>query len=63
MSRLTRDGTAEAQILRRERAQGNTYFRCSTDHEQDWQPLTVDLYSAIYEDHIYILVHTYIAIY
>ena len=46
MSRLTRDGTAELvsrdQILRRERGQGNLYFSCSADHEQDWQPYPVD---------------------
>ena len=39
ISRLTRDGTAEPvsrdQNLRRERGQGNIYFPCSTDHEQD----------------------------
>ena len=49
MSRLTRDGTAEPvsrdQILRRERGQGNIYFPCSADHEQDWQPYPVDPYS------------------
>ena len=49
MNRLTRDGTAEPvsrdQILRREREQGNGYFPCSADHEQDWQPYPVDPYS------------------
>ena len=48
MSRLTRDGTAEAvsrdQILRREREQGINIFPCSADHEQDWQPYPVDPY-------------------
>ena len=43
MNGLTRDGTAEpvsrGQILRRERGQGNIYFPCSADHEQDWQPI------------------------
>ena len=34
-------------------------FRCSADHEQDWQPYPVDPYSAICDDHTYI--HTYIA--
>ena len=47
--RLTRDRTAEPisqdQILRRERGQGNIYFPCSADHEQDWQPYPVDPYS------------------
>ena len=55
MSRLTRDGTAEPvsrdQILRHARAQGNTHFPCSADHEQDWQPYPVDPYSAICDDH------------
>ena len=62
MSRLTRDGTAEPvsrdQILRHARGQGNVYFPCSADHEQDWQPYPVDPYSAICDDHTYI--HTYI---
>ena len=61
MSRLTRDGTAEPvsrdQILRHVRGQGNIYFPCSADHEQDWQPYPVDPYSAICDDHTY--VHTY----
>ena len=52
MSRLTRDGTAEPvsryQIIRRERGQGNTYFPCSADREQDWQPYPVDLYIHTY---------------
>ena len=51
MSRLTQDGTAEPvsrnQIFRREWEQGNIHFPCSADHEQDWQPFPVDLYSAI----------------
>ena len=51
MSRLTRDGTAEpvsrGQILRHARGQGNIYFLCSADHEQDWQLYPVDPYSAI----------------
>ena len=58
MSRLTRDGTAEPvsrdQILRHARGQGNIYFPCSADHEQDWQPYPVDPYSAICDDHTYI---------
>ena len=33
------------QILRRERGQGNIYFPCSADHEQDWQLYPVDPYS------------------
>ena len=27
-------------------------FRCSADHEQDWQPHPVDPYSAIRDDHV-----------
>ena len=57
MSRLTRDGTAEPvsrdQITRRERGQGDNYFPCSADHEQDWQTYPVDPYSAICDDHTY----------
>ena len=45
MGGMTRDGTAEPvsrdQILRRERGQGKTYFPCSADHEQDWQPYPI----------------------
>ena len=33
------------QILRRERGQGNIYFPCSADSDQDWQPYAVDPYS------------------
>ena len=58
MSRLTQNGTAElvsqAQIIRRERGQGNVHAPCSVDYEQDWQPYPVDLYFAICDDHIYI---------
>ena len=57
MSRLTRDGTAgpvsRDQILRREREQGNGYFPCSADHEQDWQPYPVDPYSCYVCDYTY----------
>ena len=35
--------------------QGNISFSCSADHEQDWQPYPVDPYSAICDDHAYIL--------
>ena len=59
MSWLTRDGTAEPvsrdQILRHARGQGNINFPCSADQEQDWQPYPVDPYSAICDDHTYIL--------
>ena len=60
MSRLTRDGTAEAvsrdQILRRERGQGNVHLPCSADHEQDWQPYPVDHSLAICDDHTLLLI-------
>ena len=59
MSRLTRDGTAEPvsrdQILRHARGQENINFPCSADHEQDWRPYPVDSYSAICDDHTYII--------
>ena len=46
MSWLTQDRAVEPvtrdKILRRERGQGNRYFPCSADHEQDWQPYPVD---------------------
>ena len=65
MNRLTRDGTAEPvsrdQIIRHARGQGNVHFPCSADHEQDWQPYPVDPYSAICDDHTYIV--TYIRTY
>ena len=46
---VTRD-----QIFRRGRGQGNVHFPCSADREQDWQPYSVDPYSAICDDHTYI---------
>ena len=59
-----RDWTAEPvsrdQILRNKRGQGNIYFPCSADHEQDWQPYSVDPCSAICDDHICVIIHTYI---
>ena len=58
MGRLTRDGTAEPvsrdQFLRRERGQGNIHSPCSADHEQDWPPYPVDIYSWYMCDHTYI---------
>ena len=64
MSRLTRDGTAEPvsrdQIHRRKRRQGSTDFPCSADHEQDCQPYPVDPYSAMSDDHTYVMTtHTH----
>ena len=57
---MTRDGTVESisrdQILRRERGQGKIqYLWFLAVHEQDWQPYPVDPYSAISNDHTYIL--------
>ena len=61
------DGTAEPvsrdQILRHARGQRNIHFRCSADHEQDWQPYPVDLYSAIIcDDHTFIELYIHITI-
>ena len=62
MSRLTRDGTAElvsrGQFFRREQGQGNINFPFSADHEQDWQPYSVDPYSCYMCDHTYIHAYT-----
>ena len=48
VSRLTQDGAAEPasrdQIVRRKRGQGKNHFPSSADHEQDWQPYSVDPY-------------------
>ena len=54
----TAEPVSQDQILRRERGQGNIHFPCSADHEQDWQPYPVDLYSCYMCDHTYIL-HTF----
>ena len=35
--------------------QGKNYFPCSADHEQDWQHYPVDTYSAMCDDHTYIV--------
>ena len=37
---------------------GEYYFPCSADHEQDWQPYPVDPYSAICDEHTYILLYS-----
>ena len=46
--RLMPDGTTELisrdRILRRGRGQGKIHFSSSADHEQDWQPYSVDPY-------------------
>ena len=36
---------ARPRTLRRKRGQGDIHFLCSADHEQDWQPYPVDLFS------------------
>ena len=52
---MTRDGTAKSvsrgQIFRRVWGQENLFFSSSADHEQYWQPYTVDPYSALSDDH------------
>ena len=57
MAFTARDETAESvspdQILMREREQETTIFLGSADHEQDWQPHSVDLYSDICDDRYY----------
>ena len=64
MSRLARDGTAEPvsrdQILRHARGQGNVYFPCSADHEQDWQPYPRLIHTLLYVMTIHTYIHTYI---
>ena len=59
MNRLTRDGTSESvsrdQTIGRERGQGNIIFPCSVDHEQDYQPYSVDYNTLLYVTTI----HTY----
>ena len=61
MNRLTRNGTAEPvsrdQMLRHARRKGNVHFPYSADHEQDWEPYSVDPYSAICDDRTYIHTH------
>ena len=53
MSRLTRDTgrlnpSRETKFSGANGDKGIFIFRCSADHEQDWQPYPVDPYSAIY---------------
>ena len=63
MSGLTRDGTAELvsrdQILRHAREQGNVYFPCSADHEQDWQPYPRLIHTLLYVMTIHTYINTY----
>ena len=40
-----RNRLARPNSQARTRTQGNIYFPCSADHEQDWQPYPVDPYS------------------
>ena len=55
MSTLRREYTAEPvqrdQPLRRERGQEYIHLSCSADHEQDWQPYSIDTYSRYKCDH------------
>ena len=66
MNRLAWDGDAEPvsrdQILRHARELGNINFLNSADHEQDWQPYTVDPYSCYMCNNIYIYIYIYICI-
>ena len=39
-------------------SKSNADFPCSADHEQDWQPFSIDSYSAICDDHTYTTEHT-----
>ena len=54
-SGLTRDGAAESISLAPNSkavvrtGTGKNKFPCSADHEQDWQPYTVELYYALYD--------------
>ena len=61
MSWLARDGTAKPvsrnQILRHERGR-KEIFPCSTDHEQNWQPYAVDMYSAVCDDQTCIRIYS-----
>ena len=69
MNRLTRDGRPNPSRGTKFSGANNedreimsifpVHFPCSADHEQDWQPYLVDPYSAICDDHTYILVHYY----
>ena len=51
----TAEPVSRDQTLRHLRGQGNIHSPCSADHEQDWQPYPVDLYSAICDDYTYTL--------
>ena len=72
MSKLTRDGTAEAvlrdQIFMRERGRQRIIrFSCSAaDHEEDWQPYPVVRVihtNIVLHAHTAVVTHTYIYIY
>ena len=45
MQNETVEPVSRDQILRRERGQEKKKKSCSVDHEQDWQPYPVDLYT------------------
>ena len=57
MSWLTRDGTAKPVSRNQIISGGKEIFPCSADHEQDWQPYAVDLYSAVRDDHTCIRIY------
>ena len=46
-NQVLNDPVWRGQVLRRKRGEGNIIFSPSVDHEQDWQPYSVDPYSAI----------------
>ena len=50
----TAEPVSRDQMIRRDRGQGNIHFPCSVDHEQDWQPYSVDPCSCYMRDYTYI---------
>ena len=64
MTRLARDGTAKPvsrlKILRRDGGHAHFPFPCSDDHDQDWQPYTVNSYSCYMRDNTYIVWSPYL---
>ena len=54
--RTTAKTVSRDQILRRKRGQGNIYFPCSADHEQDWQNLTRLIHNLVTFDHTLIAI-------
>ena len=66
MSGLTRDGTVEPdsrdEVLKCKQGQEIMNFSCSADHERDWQPYPVDLYSGLSHDYTYIHAYTSVVV-